>query len=151
MRLGWQIAGVGLAGLFATALFLSFGYALFDALGPGAGFFPFWLSAIGLGLSVLIVLEASRFGADRTPESVPEPAGFRRAGFVLVALVAAAALLETLGFRLTMFLFVAGLLPALGARSPAAIGAFASSGSFGVFEVFVSQLKVPLPVGVFGL
>ena len=55
---------------------------------------------------------------------------------MLVALVAAAVLLEPLGFRLTMLFFIAGLLLALGARSPTAIALTAVAGSFGVFHVF---------------
>ena len=74
-----------------------------------------------------------------------------QAGVVLGALVVAAALLEPLGFRLTMLLFIAGLLLALGARSPAAISLTALAGSFGVFHVFFYWLKVPLPIGALGL
>jgi len=153
LRRGWQIAGVCLAGLFAGALFLSLGYSLSDALGPGSGFFPFWLSVAGLGLCVLLLVEASKAGRDSDADMglLPGREAAWRAGAVLIALVAAAALLEPLGFRLTMLLFIAGLLPALGARSPVAIGACALIGSFGVFHVFYYWLKVPLPVGTLGL
>ena len=70
---------------------------------------------------------------------------------MLVALAIAAALLEPVGFRLTMLVFIAGLLLALGARSPVAILLTALAGSFGVFHVFYHWLKVPLPVGAFGV
>ena len=50
-----------------------------------------------------------------------------------------------------MLLFIAGLLLALGARSPAAIVLTALAGSFGVFHVFFYWLKVPLPIGALGL
>ena len=70
---------------------------------------------------------------------------------MLVALTAAAALFEPLGFRLTMLPFIAGLLLALGARSPIAIAICAVAGSFGVFHVFYYWLKVPLPIGAFGI
>jgi hypothetical protein len=74
-----------------------------------------------------------------------------QAGLVLVALIVGAALLEPLGFRLTMLLFIASLLFALGARSPAAISLTALAGSFGVFHAFYYWLKVPLPIGALGL
>jgi hypothetical protein len=74
-----------------------------------------------------------------------------QAGSVLIALIVAAAALEPLGFRLTMLVFVAGLLPALGARSWIAIAVCAVAGSFGVFHVFYYWLKVPLPIGVLGI
>ena len=59
--------------------------------------------------------------------------------------------MEPLGFRLTMLAFIAGLLAALGARSPAAILITALAGSFGVFHVFYYWLKVPLPIGLLGV
>jgi len=62
-----------------------------------------------------------------------------------------AALLEPLGFRLTMLAFLAALLVALGARSAVAVSLTALAGSFGVFHVFYYWLKVPLPIGAFGL
>ena len=74
-----------------------------------------------------------------------------QAGGVLIALTAAAALFEPLGFRLTMLPFIVGLLLILGARSPIAIALTALAGSFGVFHVFYYWLKVPLPIGAFGI
>ena len=74
-----------------------------------------------------------------------------RIGSVLIALVSAAALLEPLGFRLTMLLFIASLLVALGVRAVVPILVCALSGSFGVFHVFFYWLKVPLPIGALGI
>ena len=70
---------------------------------------------------------------------------------MLIALIAAAAAFEPLGFRLTMLVFIAVLLPMLGARSWIAIALCAVAGSFGVFHVFFYWLKVPLPIGVLGI
>jgi putative tricarboxylic transport membrane protein len=50
-----------------------------------------------------------------------------------------------------MLPFVGGLLLALGARSALAIALCAVAGSFGVFHVFFYWLKVPLPIGTFGI
>ena len=50
-----------------------------------------------------------------------------------------------------MLAFIAGLLAALGASSPAAILITALAGSFGVFHVFYYWLKVPLPIGLLGV
>ena len=108
---------------------------------------------VGLGLCVLLLLESSKAGQsdDADMDILPRGDAALRTGAVLAALVAAAALLEPLGFRLTMLPFIAGLMAVLGARSPLAIAAFAMAGSFGVFHVFYYWLKVPLPVGTFGL
>lgn len=69
MKRGWQVASLCLLALFAFAMWLDlFGLAalksrplpLKDALGPGPGFFPFWLSLVGLVLGALLILEVRR-------------------------------------------------------------------------------------------
>ena len=151
MRRGRLVACLCLLGIFAAALVTSLDYSLMDALGPGPGFFPFWLSLLGAALSVAILVETARSHDISTGSILPSRQAALQAGVVLIALIAAAALLEPLGFRLTMLLFIAGLLLALGARSPSAIVLTALAGSFGVFHVFFYWLKVPLPIGALGL
>lgn len=153
MRRGWQVACICLLGIFIPALITSLGYSLTDALGPGPGFFPFWLSLIGIALTgaMLVQLARGRIFAEAAVEILPDRQAALQAGAVLVALIVAAALLEPLGFRLTMLPFVAGLLLVLGARSPLAIALTAVAGSFGVFHVFYYWLKVPLPIGTLGI
>jgi putative tricarboxylic transport membrane protein len=156
-KLGWQIACLCLLGIFLPALVTSLGYSLTDALGPGPGFFPFWLSLIGAVLSAVMLAQATMAKADQgiaiglAPDSL---ASDRRAALqaigVLIALMAAAALFEPLGYRLTMLPFIVVVLFILGARSPIAILLTALAGSFGVFHVFYHWLKVPLPIGEFG-
>jgi putative tricarboxylic transport membrane protein len=152
-KLGWQIACLCLLGIFLPALVTSLGYSLTDSLGPGPGFFPFWLSLIGAVLSAAMLVQVTT----ATPEEgiavslVPERRVALQAIGVLIALTAAAALFEPLGYRLTMLPFIVGLLLILGARSPIAISLTALAGSFGVFHVFYHWLKVPLPIGEFGL
>ena len=151
-RLGWQIACLCLLGIFLPALVTSLGYSLTDALGPGPGFFPFWLSLIGAVLSAVMLAQVT---LAKTGEAVISLASDRqvalRAIGVLIALTAAAALFEPLGYRLTMLPFIVGVLVILGARSPIAIALTALAGSFGVFHVFYHWLKVPLPIGAFGM
>jgi putative tricarboxylic transport membrane protein len=153
MRRGWQVACLCLLGIFVPALITSLGYSLTDALGPGPGFFPFWLSAIGIALTggMLVQLARGSIVSDDAVALLPSRQVALQAGAVLVALTVAAALLEPLGFRLTMLPFIAGLLLALGARSLLAIALTAVAGSFGVFHVFYYWLKVPLPIGVLGI
>ena len=152
MQRGWQVACLCLLGVFLAALVTSLGYSLFDALGPGPGFFPFWLSLLGAGLSAAILLQVTRAAPGGEAVAIlPGRCAALQAALVIVALVVAAALLEPLGFRLTMLPFIAGLLLALGARSAAGVSLTALAGSFGVFHVFYHWLKVPLPIGLFGL
>jgi putative tricarboxylic transport membrane protein len=153
VRRGWQVACICLLGVFLAALATSLDYSLTDALGPGPGFFPFWLSVIGIALvgAMLVQLARGKVLADAAAEVLPDRRAAFQAGGVLVALTVAAALLEPLGFRLTMLPFIAGLLLALGARSLIAIALTAIAGSFGVFHVFYYWLKVPLPIGALGI
>lgn len=151
MRRGRLVACVCLLGIFAAALVTSLDYSLSDALGPGPGFFPFWLSLLGAALTVALLVETMRSRDVASGRILPSRQAAWQAGGVLIALAAAAALLEPLGFRPTMLLFIAGLLFALGARSPSAILLTALAGSFGVFHVFFYWLKVPLPIGALGL
>ena len=168
-RFGWQIACLCLLGIFLPALVTSLGYSLTDALGPGPGFFPFWLSLIGAVLSATMLAQvtlaassADAAPAPGFPKNVAADQGIalaeaadRRVALqgigLVVALTAAAALFEPLGYRLTVLPFIAGVLLILGARSPIAIALTALAGSFGVFHVFYHWLKVPLPIGEFGL
>ena len=106
---------------------------------------------LGAALTVAILVETARSRDSGSGNILTSRQAAWQVGGVLIALAAAAALLEPLGFRLTMLLFIAGLLFALGARSPFAIALTALAGSFGVFHVFFYWLKVPLPIGAFGL
>ena len=151
MRRGRLVACVCLLGIFVLALVTSLDYSLIDALGPGPGFFPFWLSLIGAVLTVAILVETARSQNIPTGSILQSPRAALPAVGVLISIITSAALLEPLGFRLTMLLFIAGLLLALGARSPSAIVLTALAGSFGVFHVFFYWLKVPLPIGALGL
>ena len=122
MRRGYLIACVGLLGVFLAALVTSLGYSLSDALGPGPGFFPFWLSAIGAALTAVILFETLRSPESGTGNLLPSPRAAWQGAAILGALVLAAALVEPLGYRLTTLVFIAGLLFALGARSRGGIG-----------------------------
>jgi putative tricarboxylic transport membrane protein len=146
---GWQFAGLGFLGLFAFAIWKSLSLPLRDALGPGPGFFPFWLGLIGALLAGLLVIEVSR-ARDMGPplaELIPESGALGRIAGVVVLLAAATFAFEPLGFRFTILAFSLLLLPALGIRSPIAILAFALTASLVVFHVFYHWLKVPLPIG----
>jgi putative tricarboxylic transport membrane protein len=152
MKRGWQAASVALAATFAYFAFESFQLSLRDALGPGPGFFPFWLGMIGTVLAVILLIQVRLDRVDLGTEALAfDRAGMRNAMLVLVGLIVAAALLEVVGFRVSMLLLIPYLLVLLGVRNWVAIGICAVAGSFGVYYVFFDVLKVPLPEGVFGL
>jgi putative tricarboxylic transport membrane protein len=151
VRRGRQAACVGLLAVFIAAIVTSLDYSLFDALGPGPGFFPFWLSMVGVVLTIGILIEDARTVSAAEGTILPRGAAAWQAAAVLLALAATAVLLEPLGFRVTMLLFTGALLLVLGARSIATVALVSIAGSFGVFHLFYHWLKVPLPVGPFGI
>jgi putative tricarboxylic transport membrane protein len=152
-RLVERVVLTCLFAVFAAATGIAYGYALKDALGPGPGFFPFWLGLTGATLSLVLLAQSLRGRAvGGGAEGLwPDRAGGRRAAALLGGLVLFALLLEPAGFRLTAFVVTAALLVALGVRRPVVIAAFALVASLGLFHVFYHWLKVPLPVGPFGL
>jgi len=151
MKRGWQAASVALAATFAYFAFESFQLSLRDALGPGPGFFPFWLGMLGAALAVFLLTQLHLDRVDLGTEAlVFDRAGVRNAVLVLVGLIVATALLEVVGFRLSMLLLIPYLLVVLDVRNWVAVGICAVAGSFGVYHVFFDLLKVPLPAGIFG-
>jgi len=125
----------------------------YTSLGPGAGFFPFWLALL-LGLLSAILLGQAMLGRVAAPEEaprLPSLAGVLRLSTVVGALAGATLLLEPLGFRLVMAPFLLVLLVALG-RQPVWLGLLiAVAGAWGGHLLFVRWLGVPLPPGPFGL
>jgi putative tricarboxylic transport membrane protein len=151
MKRGWQVAAVALLATFAFFVIESYRLSLRDALGPGPGFFPFWLGVAGVALAIFLLVQLRLNRVDLGTEALAfDRAGVRSAALVLLGLTVATALLEVAGFRISMLLLVPYLLVVLGVRNRLAIGICAVAGSFGVYHVFSELLKVPLPDGIFG-
>jgi putative tricarboxylic transport membrane protein len=142
-----------LCAVFAAATAIAYSYSLKDELGPGPGFFPFWLGLIGAVLSLVLLAQSwrGRSVGDGAEGRWPDRSGALRAAVLLGGLVLSALLLSPAGFRLTALVVTAALLVGLGVRRPVVIAVFALASSFGLFHVFYHWLKVPLPVGPFGL
>jgi len=151
MRRAYQIAGALflLLAAFVTVEALALKY--YTNLGPGPGFFAFWLALILGGLAVAMILYASIGSVEPRPaDFFADPIGYLRMGAVVLALVGTTALLDILGFRLTMFAVYVFLLCALGRQKLLLTLGIALAGSVGVYHVFDRWLKVPLPTGPFG-
>jgi putative tricarboxylic transport membrane protein len=151
MKRGWQAAAVALLAIFALFILESWQLSLRDTLGPGPGFFPFWLGVLGAVLAVFLLTQLHLNRVDLGTEAlVFDRAGVRNAVLVLAGLIVATALLDVIGFRLSMLLLIPYLLVVLNVRNWVAVGICAVAGSFGVYYVFFDLLKVPLPAGIFG-
>jgi putative tricarboxylic transport membrane protein len=140
---GWQAAVAVLLAVFAFFAIESLQLSLRDALGPGPGFFPFWLSVAGGFLALILLVQVARGRVDLETGALKFE--LRPVALVLAGLVVATALLEAIGFRLAMLLLLPYLLLVLGVRNWLAMGIFSLAGSFGVYHVFSGLLKVPLP------
>ena len=159
MKRGWAVAAGAFLALFAGTVYLSLQLPLLDALGPGPGFFPLILASLGGVLAVALLVELAwerQASADAPDPDAAEPfipdraAMFRICG-IAVLLLAAFSALDLFGYRITALLFITLLLLALGVRNYVAIALVALALSFGVFHSFYYWLKVPLPIGGFGL
>ena len=154
MKRSWQITCIVFIGLAVFWLIVALQYPYHDRLGPGPGFFPFWLSLIIGGLSLALLVQISRGkGVEELSGTIlpPDRAAGIRIIIIIVSLLAGLAILEPLGFRITLLLFLLFLPRGLGARNWWATLIFAIIGSFGIFHVFYYWLKVPLPIGIFGI
>jgi len=140
---GWQAAVAVLLAVFAFFAIESLQLSLRDALGPGPGFFPFWLSVAGGFLALILLVQVARGRVDLETGALKFE--LRPVALVLAGLIVATALLEAIGFRLAMLLLLPYLLLVLGVRNWLAMGIFSLAGSFGVYHLFSGLLKVPLP------
>lgn len=150
MRQGRLIATGVMLAFCLFALWQSLLLALTDRLGPGPGFFPFWLAGIGGGLAVALLVTTWREPRQPNDEEVrilPDGRGARRWLAIIGLVAVAAAAMEFIGFRITMLVFNAALVIALGERRWWIVAVFAVLGSFGVYYLFVEWLDVLLPSG----
>jgi putative tricarboxylic transport membrane protein len=148
----YQITSVTMLCLSAFLAYESLRLRFYTPLGPGPGFFPFWLSVLLAVLAVAMLWQASFGRPEPMPaDFFPDWTGVRRIGAVVVALIGVIGLMEWAGFCLAMLGFYLFLLLVLGRQHPVVTGIIALAGSFGVYYVFVRWLAVSLPVGLFGL
>ena len=153
MKRAWQAASLFFLVLSIFVLIHSFEYSYSDRLGPGPGFFSVWLGIVTGSLSLALLLQSSlskNLFTDST-DLIPDRSGVLRILLILIALIGVIAFLNILGYRICMLLFLALLPPALGARNWLIILLLALAGSFGIFHIFYYWLKLPLPIGVFGI
>ncbi|MDB5488368.1 MAG: hypothetical protein JWQ58_2083 [Reyranella sp.] len=157
MRQGRLIATGAMLAFCLFALRQSLLLSLTDRLGPGPGFFPFWLALIGIALALALLVAMWRVPRDISEASaeevriLPHGWGALRCLAIVGLMAAVTVAMEFVGFRLAMLVFNAALVIALGERRWWIIAVFAVLGSFGVYYVFTTWLDVLLPTGQFGI
>jgi putative tricarboxylic transport membrane protein len=136
------LAGIAAFGaLGAYVLVSSVGLGLWTSLGPGPGLFPFAMGAVLAAMSVLWLLQELK-----RPSTTGEGADGGLVLAVVVSLVLLAALLDLLGFQLSMFLFLMYHLKIRGKRGWLSALLTALAGSVGAIYAFNYGLNVALPV-----
>jgi putative tricarboxylic transport membrane protein len=142
-------AWAGVALLIVSLVFLikSFDYAYSSELGPGPGFFPFWLSAGLLVLSLIYIVSSMR---SNSTEKVTMPSGksLKEVLFLLGSMILFAVLLPYLGFIISSTLFLFALLFKaykwhINLLTSAGVSVF-------LYVLFDLVLEVRLPVSVLG-
>lgn len=141
------LVGIGaFAAVGVYVLVSSVELGLWTSLGPGPGLFPFAMGAVLAAMAVLWLIQELRRPSDRV-EGVDR--GLVLA--VVVSLTVLAAVMDLLGFQLSMFLFLMYHLKLRGRRSWISSLITALAGSVGAFYAFNYGLNVTLPVSAFPL
>ncbi len=116
------------------------------SIGPGPGFFPWWLGLLLTGLSIAWLASAvwhPNHGGEH--RFFPEWWGLRRILLVMAAIIAVGLAMEFVGFQIAMFAFVAFVLTVLGWRKWGLTLILSAVLSFGVYHTFTRWLDVTLP------
>jgi hypothetical protein len=86
-------------------------------IGPGAGYFPFWVCAILSGLTLLWLLQVTISPGEAMPKNfVPSRKRGLLAGLFFINLIFFAAIVRYVGFPVAMFIFVMVIVSLLGKR-----------------------------------
>lgn len=114
---------------------------------PGPGYMPVLLALALLILSLVVVWRgrsAARVGSINSGE-------LSHAVAILGACLFAAIGIERLGYRFTVLVAAGFLLKVVERKSWVLTAALALALAFGTFYVFYTLLRVPLPIGPFGM
>jgi putative tricarboxylic transport membrane protein len=149
MRRIYQVAGLAILAAAGWLIHGASSMQYYSSLGPGPGFFPFWLAACLAGLAVLMIAQATFGAAEAMPKDFwPERGGVVRILGLVLALAGAAMFLESAGFAVTVFAMSILALRLLGQRSLLATLIVAGIAGFGVYFLFTRWLGVALPAGL---
>jgi hypothetical protein len=141
-----QAAALTMLALAAFLMGQSWSLEYYTKLGPGPGFFPFWLGVALAGLVLIWLAQvSSRSGRPKEAAFLPERSGILRILAILVSLGAMAFFMDLLGFQVAMFIFLGFLVRVLGRQTWRVTAITTVLGSVGVYHVFGRYLDVQLP------
>ena len=141
------LVGIGaFAAVGVYVLVSSLGLGLWTSLGPGPGLFPFAMGAVLAAMAVLWLLQELR-----SPSETAEGVDRGLVAAVVLSLAILAAVMDLIGFQLSMFFFLLYHLKLRGRRAWVSSLVTALAGSVGAFYAFNYGLNVSLPVSAFPL
>lgn len=142
MALGLVAAG---AVLLRQATLLPIGWS---AIGPGAGFFPFWLSIGVTVTAVALLVQSVRAPRHAAGEGAFLPSGaWKPLLAVFLPIVAIIALLRYLGVYVGGVLYLAGYMRLVGRHSWGLTAVVSLLVPLALFMVFEQWFLMPLPKG----
>jgi hypothetical protein len=119
--------------------------------GPGPGFFSFWLGILLILLSIIQIVMTYRRPAEPRPDGfIPSREGAGRILSIVGALAVSLAVMNFLGFALTMTAFCVFLLRRLGRQPWWQTLVLSAVAGFGMAYLF-GLLQVVLPRGFLGV
>ena len=119
---------------------------------PGPGFLPVWLGVIMGVLSLSLVFNAFKREAakDDYKKIFPGKHGIYRVGLILLIFAGFAIIVETVGFELTVFIFVALILTVLEGYKMGKSIFYGVAFSGSLFLIFRYWMEIELPRGFLG-
>ncbi|MDR6506717.1 tripartite tricarboxylate transporter TctB family protein [Arthrobacter oryzae] len=141
------LVGIGaFAAVGVYVLVSSIHLGLWTSLGPGPGLFPFAMGAVLAAMAIIWLIQELR-----RPSETAEGVDRGLVIAVVLSLAILAAVMDLLGFQLSMFLFLMYHLKLRGRRTWVSSLIIAVAGSFGAFYAFNYGLNVSLPVSAIPL
>jgi putative tricarboxylic transport membrane protein len=155
LQKSFVIAGAVLLLLGLWIVYTSFSWKYYTSLGPGPGFFPFWIgvliSATGALMSALNLISLRKNaiqGESPSGRRLFTALRLKNVAVMALSLILATLLLKGIGFVPVIALFALFLLQIVGRWGWGKSLLLSAIVSIALFSVFRSWLHIPLPVGV---
>jgi putative tricarboxylic transport membrane protein len=128
-------------------------FSYFSKFGIGPGFFPFWLGIILCAFSLFkfTLTVVKKKDQEGNEPCLPGWRSLGRLGLIMLIMAAFALSMKSLGFMLTVFLFVSIILFVLEGDSALKSIFYGAMFSAAVFLIFQYFLEVDLPKGLLGI
>lgn len=117
------------------------------AIGPGAGFFPFWLAVGVLASALVVLLKNLRAAPSHGGEPFIPPGAWRPLAVVLLPIAAVVGLMDLLGIYLGGALYLAGYMRLVGRHRWESIVLVAILLPLALFLIFERWFLLPMPKG----